>query len=778
MKQLYSVLAAFVLLYGLGLTSVRAADKTYIAVYEQLMNLGRSPARKATVQNLTLLRDEGQFTLTQGELYLFSREENHIGAALFLGKGSFTMTPPTAIEQDQLERFYKTKTLVKEFDMLFLLFADTTQQELQRHLNFAAPSTEHDLNGQVKACLKYVSENKGKWFDSDLTRAALNDLQSALFYAQFRMGSDDPMFFRISPDEVEEISFQRRAETAHFVQAAEAICQFHQRQDYQTGKHLTKENKDLVQINHYRVEATVNRNVAGNHGFSANTEIEFKALQPEQSWIYFFLFWDMEVDSVVWDNGEAAAFFKEKNNSFLWVHSASKLVPNEARKLKLYYHGELIDSNEGWLVIKSPTGWYPTHGERAYATFDLTFHTPKQMTFVCVGDNVSSTEQDNSLITRWVTPEPIRNASFNIGYFKKHEVKDERTVPVTVLMAENVHNQIGQALARRGVLSGRGMEKQVGQDVANSLVFFSHLFGKPNIKHFYATETPVSHGLAFPGLIHLAWSTFQVNDKEGNDQIFRAHEVAHQWWGIGVDFETYHDQWLSEGLSDFSGLWYMQVVLRDNKKYFDRLKDWREAIFNNRKFLFGSGQQAGPIWLGYRTSTSTTAEDYSLIIYQKGGWVFHMLRNMLLEYLTMKEDVFTNILQEFYQTYRGKKASTLDFQSVVEKHVGKDMSWFFQQWIYGTDIPEYRFSYKLEETPQGKWVAHCKIEQRNVPENFQMPVLMLIDFGQERFARSRIWVKGPLTRVDLPLMPVKPEKIIFNDLDSVLCEVKNEKWVE
>ena len=28
---------------------------------------------------------------------------------------------------------------------------------------------------------------------------------------------------------------------------------------------------------------------------------------------------------------------------------------------------------------------------------------------------------------------------------------------------------------------------------------------------------------------------------QGDDEVFRAHEVAHQWWGIGVDFTSYHD---------------------------------------------------------------------------------------------------------------------------------------------------------------------------------------------------------------------------------------------
>lgn len=109
-----------------------ADTSSYEAVYERLTNLGSGPARLAEVSGLTFQRDEGKFTLNEGKLYLFPREQNRIGAALFLGKGSFTMTPPTAIEQDQLGRFYKTKTLLKEFDLLFLLFADTTQQELEK----------------------------------------------------------------------------------------------------------------------------------------------------------------------------------------------------------------------------------------------------------------------------------------------------------------------------------------------------------------------------------------------------------------------------------------------------------------------------------------------------------------------------------------------------------------------------------------------------------------------------------------------------------------------
>jgi hypothetical protein len=747
----------------------------YEEIYDQLMGLTVDPQKIAAVSNLTITRDVARFVLEEGELYLLSPVQNRTIAAIFLGKGRFYFAPPTAIEQEQLQRFYEAKSLEKKFKALFLIFTDSTLAELQRNVTFTAREAGGEVKGQIKSCLDYPSAKDGKYFDIDIMKALLDGKSNGLFYAHLADKSGDPLFFRINPDDVEEISLQRRAETTRFYKVSEVVCQFHKQEDYQRGRNLANEGKDLLDVTHYTIDSKL---TGTNLDFAASAEINFRPLEPEQRWLYFYLFFDMEVDSAFWDDGRPLTFFKKKNNPVLWIQCDPPLVLNQFRSFKIFYHGELIKRETDWFYIRDPDTWYPVYGTRRAKTFDLTFHTPEQFAFASVGENTLSQGEGEILTTRWITPEPIRAASFNIGLFKKHEINAPRLPPVTVLMAESGHREIGQALVQEGVLSGKNMEKQVGSDVANSLTFFQETFGKTPVKHFYATEIPYGHGQAFPGLIHLSWTTFQRTDEEGWDEIFRAHEVAHQWWGIGVDFQTYHDQWLSEALAEFSGLWYMQMVLQNNKKYFGRLKDWREAIFSNRKFLFGSGQEAGPIWLGYRTSSSKTAGDYNLIIYKKGGWVLHMLRNILLDLKTMKEEVFTNVLRDFYATYLGKKASTENFQKVVEKHVRQDMSWFFKQWVYGTEIPTYQFSYKTEKNESGKYVVRCKIEQLDVPEDFQMPVPVYIDFGNQRFARVRVPVKGPVTKIDLPLLPEKPEKIVFNDLESVLCEVKYVKWVE
>ena len=59
-----------------------------------------------------------------------------------------------------------------------------------------------------------------------------------------------------------------------------------------------------------------------------------------------------------------------------------------------------------------------------------------------------------------------------------------------------------------------------------------------------------------------------------------------------------------------------------------------------------------------------------------------------------------------------------------------------------------------------------------MPASFRMPVFVRVDFGDGSYSRQRVWVRGPVTEIDLPLAPRKPTQVVFNDLQSVLCDVQ------
>jgi len=747
----------------------------YMFLYDKLINLQPDPTKEANVQNISFVRDVARFELREGKMYLLNPIFDRTVGAIFLGKGTVYMTPPTQIEQKQLYRFYETDSLEEEFTVLFLLFADSTLEEFEKKLSFKIGKPTREVGDHLQYCLKFLSEDKGKYFDTSVLKFIFENEKNNYFYAHFSKIKEDPMCFRIDPYEDEEVLLMRRTSTHTYTHDLETVCQFHVQPYYHSSMNLDDKSKDLIKVKHYAIESTITNNL----DFSAITEMEFIALVPGQNWIYFNLFSDMIVDSAFWEGGKKVTYFKHQDNPILWICCDTTLNTNSIYRLKLFYHGDLIDQDEsGWIYIKNSLGWYPYYGTRVPATFELIFHTPKDYKFISVGKNMFTEAEKDMILSQWMVSKPIRNASFNLGYYKAFEIKDEKIPPVTIYISEGGHTDIGHELVKEGILSGKDMEKQVGADVANSLAFFQYVFGPSLMEQFSATETPYLHGLAFPGLIHLAWTTFQRTDDEGYDEIFRAHEVAHQWWGIGVDFKTYHDQWLSEGFATYAGLWYMQTARRDNEKFFNALKKYRESILSNRKYFLGSGQEAGPIWLGHRTSSSETKEDYDLIIYRKGAWVLHMLRNMMLDLKNMNEDAYINMLRDFYQTYRGKKASTQDFQVMVEKHIGGDMNWFFKQWIYETDVPTYYYSFKVEKQQDGKYLVRCRVRQEDVAEDFKMYMNLKVDFGDERYAYLRIFIEGPETDIVLPLMPFKPNKFEFNALESVLCKVEEEKWIE
>jgi aminopeptidase N len=333
------------------------------------------------------------------------------------------------------------------------------------------------------------------------------------------------------------------------------------------------------------------------------------------------------------------------------------------------------------------------------------------------------------------------------------------------MISEAAHKKLARVLVQQ-----RKMRETVGADVSRSLRFFQAIYGPTSVKHFYATESPDDEGLAFPGMISLSWATFQNTSDQGDDEVFRAHEVAHQWWGIGVDFQTYHDQWLSEGFADFSGLWYMQTVRHDNHKYFEMLDRWRDEILARKN-------EPGPISLGYRVQKmKEERNDYQTIVYKKGAWVVHMLRILMLDLKTMNEDRFTETMQDFYRKYEERRASTEDFRKVVERHAGTDMGWFFNQWVYGTGIPTYRVSYRTSRSDDGQFHVKLRVLQENVPDDFQMYVPVAMDLGKDRTAHLRVRVQGPKTELDLPPMPAEPRSLRFNDLDGVLADVKMVDW--
>jgi Peptidase family M1 domain len=746
-------------------TSVAAYDRRY----EELRSLKPVPEKVASVRRLVLQRDVGQFTLEDGSLYLLSSVGARVVGAVFVGKGTFSFAPPSRMEQERLTFFEKTKALVTPLNAVAFFFADTTVAELERNLTFGSARVPDDVGGTIADALGYLRDEDSRSFDPDLMEAFLNQDSTDFFYAHIRRPGGEPLMFTLNPRLNEAVQLATRARRRGWMgKEVEVISQFPRRGD--TLPASTYRRRPHAGVRHYAIDTRLEHTSMGDVRFSATTRLLIAAEAPVGPWVPFWLFSKLDVDSARWDEGSPAVVVKPKDSPVLWVNLGRRLRPGETKGLTLFYRGDLIDRYGDWFFIKTSAAWYPIPLDgRSLATFDLTYRVPSSLVLASVGERIDSTAENRTVKTRWVTKTPVAFAAFNVGRFKVHHIREEGAPPITVLASDDAHKAFSRELLRRGVAGAgpqRKMKEVVGSDVLNSMKFFQHVFGPAIAGHFYATEVPYFHGLAFPGLVHLSWTTFRDTQDDGFDEFFRAHEVAHQWWGLGVDYTTYHEQWLSEGFASFAGLWYLQTSRKDNRKYFDMLGRWRADIMSRRN-------DPAPVWLGWRNRSGLDEAGYGVIVYHKGAWVLHMLRIMLLELKTMNEDRFTEMMRDFYQTYQGKRATTEDFRRIAEKHVGADLGWFFDQWIYGRDIPTYRVVYWSEPAEGGQFRVKLQVLQENVPESFQAYVPVTMDLGQDRIARLRVKVLGAKTDIELPLMPARPKSLRFNDLDGVLAEVKS-----
>jgi hypothetical protein len=767
---------------GLLAVSASAQQTAYDSVFNQLRGLEPVSHAVAPVKDVVVRRDAMELRLESGTAYLLTPLSGRTIGIAFVGGGRLTFEPPMIVEQYNLKRVLGDSSVSGPITAAVFIFADSTAVELRRRLTFGAGTAERvgDAADAVHAALDYLVDGRSHSATEALMTALLNKTTTGYFAAYVKRARGESVLIEFDPTQAEEVSLYRRGKMLG--QRTETICQFQRAEDLMSNISVAAEEPEPLGVGAYDIDATID----GNYKFSARVTERLIGRRDRQEWANFYLYSELDVDSVSTDAGTPMSFYRRDREPALWVRFPKPLGPGDTVNVRFVYHGNLIGFGstiedflpsiwndqrrqmfpilDSWAFIKSTSTWFPRYSTWQSAPFTMTFHTPKHLKFATIGRLVDSSTTGNVTTSRWVSEVPTRHVSFNIGKFEQLDIRDPRIPPVTVHVNTEAHNTIS-----RLIVSAKRPEEFVGADVANSLSFFTSVFGAPLFHQYFATEIPYWHGQAFPGMIHLSWVTFLGLGTDGEDEMFRSHEMAHQWWGIGVEPAGYRDAWLSEGFSEFAGMWYMQVVLNDNDKYMKALKRSRQEIRRERS-------KAAPIGLGYRAGESWRGA-YSLMTYQKGAWVLHMLRNMMLNTRNMNEDRFKAMMRDFYETYRGKRASTADFERTVEKHFGQPMDWFFNQWVYGTGIPTYIFSWTAETDSAGGagQAVRLRVRQSDVPESFAMYVPLLITFDDGGQAIIRLLVRGATTETTVKL-PAAPRQITLNPLESVLAEVKTEPW--
>jgi aminopeptidase N len=137
---------------------------------------------------------------------------------------------------------------------------------------------------------------------------------------------------------------------------------------------------------------------------------------------------------------------------------------------------------------------------------------------------------------------------------------------------------------------------------------------------------------------------------------------------------------------------------------------------------------------------------------------------------------FIAMMHDFVESHREKAATTESFKAIAEKHMTKAMDiegngrldWFFDEWVYGTQVPKYHFESQFTAADGGKVKLHVTVTQSDVDERFAMLVPVFADFGEGMIRLGQIGIAGNTSRsVDI-LLPSQPKKVGLNVYKEVL----------
>ena len=210
--------------------------------------------------------------------------------------------------------------------------------------------------------------------------------------------------------------------------------------------------------------------------------------------------------------------------------------------------------------------------------------------------------------------------------------------------------------------------QRVFADSADMMRFFEERagvpFGDPAYTQVLVANT-VGQEMSGFSVMSEAYGRAVLDDPQAAS--LAAHELAHQWWGNSVTCAAWTHMWLNEGFATFMAAAYIEQ--RFGREQYERiLTGWRSRYQAVRE----AGHDRSLVFTEWNRPT---ADDRTLV-YQKGAYVLHLLREALGARL------FWAAIRDYTRKHAGRSVTTVDFQQAMERSTGRDLSAFFKTWVY------------------------------------------------------------------------------------------------
>ncbi len=404
---------------------------------------------------------------------------------------------------------------------------------------------------------------------------------------------------------------------------------------------------------------------------------------------------------------------------FLRIEYDGILNPEEGRREPILSR---IAAENAFLLYDAK--WFPLNGlYRDMAMMELNLTVPSEWQVVTgLTGNADVSLGDTSSLS-FVGSTPSFWGSLVAGRYETVATSSEGGPEVEVMVSEDATEAAAQ----------------MGEDVAEMLSFYTETFGESRSATFrlVAIDGANWESRSAPGMLLLPSSEFRSDF----DPWDLARHVANQWFPLTYSVEDPRvDAWLANGLAVFSSLFYFEETFSplDAEEYVERAMVKALSYEGNTPV-----NQAG--------SFPEDSVEFNALAAYKGGYILRMLRDVV------GEEPFAMMLHDFPTHFADKPLSTSELLQLASASAGDDLSYFFDQWLNSSGVPEFTREYTVFRLRDGYKVMGQINQDLDL---FRMPVeIEVLTDGEPEY--HRVWVSGPSSDFDL-ITERKPRAIVLD----------------
>jgi len=803
--------ALFVLLCLIA-PPVYAADQSPHELYDALNALRLDPAstyQLVTANRIELRRGDVEIYFEEGKLAFLAPIDGRVTGFVFSGRGHALAFPRDIVEKQQMAHFLGAPVLDQVFLTAYVRFTDDAADDLLHQFQTAklAPQTDTAFASLSDPLVTQLNAPQSLRILED----RLSQNPKPYFYAALEGVDTGPFDFLFDPQRREQILFGQSRKSGNFMY-------------YDVWASYSVPGSVPSPVAFHALDYALDTTVLPDNSLDATAAVHVRAEISGERVLTFQLSRALHAETVTGDQNKPLAYFQNegmtpqersvRGNDYLHVVLPQPSQKGQEFTIHFHYRGNVIENagNEV-LFVGARESWYPHLGDQAdFASYDLTMRWPRHLKLVATGAKFDEQIAGDFRVGHWRSDKPLSIAGFNLGEYASSSITSEsRTIDVYA------NRQLEQALSNRldsaspdslppvnipyGLAGSRSREamrppppspadalKQLGKDIDSSIRFYEQFGGPFPFRTLSVSQIPGSFGQGWPGLLYISTFSFlspeaqnraglSAAHQEAFTDIVPYHEVAHQWWGNVVGWSSYRDQWIDEAIAN-----YLALLFADSRKPSGHeLRVWLERYRKQlEEKVSGSDTPVGEIGalpLGNRLNSSKSPFGFEELIYSKGSWVIHMLREMLRQPGAKDPDAkFVAFLRNISTKYAYRALSTEDLQHEVEAVMtpamdlegGRSMEWFFEQWVRGTGIPHYRVEFSTHHTDKGE-VVRGKLFQTGVPRSFiaSVPLYANNSSGHSVFLGAVV-AAGPETSFHF-VTHAPPHKLVIDPQMTILC---------